>query len=304
MGAVQDPANRMNRQQARSENKKLNEAINDNEQAFIPGSSQTPRKMSAFSRILGHARSWAKMDTPFRLMYANIMNKIFKSRSLQMSLTNTLKQRYLEVKKDPVVNEMINKAHIIMEMTGQFPEFNENGELVFVAPADGNASDLTVTKGEVVVLTGDIALGMKDHQLVMASIIKEDLKTTISREYTENLTEALSVIRTFFPNLPQEIRTSFNAIGGTVNLLNEAEFNALAPEQQLYALENLSAEQIKFIVDNLSNVMIGRGVVTGEFAEVVNRLLGSEESGLNALLAEEQSASIDEKTICSVTKIW
>ena len=33
--------------------------------------------------------------------------------------------------------------------------------------------------------------------------------------------------------------------------------------------------QIKFIVDNLSNVMIGRGVGNRtEFAEVINRLLG------------------------------
>ena len=81
MGAVQDPANRMNRQQKRTATKKLKEAIKDGEQAYVPGSSQTPRKMSYFSRILGHARSWAKMDTPFRLMYANVMNKIFKSRS-------------------------------------------------------------------------------------------------------------------------------------------------------------------------------------------------------------------------------
>jgi hypothetical protein len=276
MGEVQDPANRMNRQQKRAATKKLKEAIKDGEQAYVPGSSQTPRKMSYFSRILGHARAWAKMDTPFRLMYANVMNKIFKSRSLQMSLTAKLKERYLEVKKDPVVNERINKAHIIMEMTGQFPEFNENGELVFVAPADGGAADLDVVAGEVVILTGDVAMAMKDHQLVMASIIKEDLKATIARDHIEDLTEALNVIRTFFPNLP-ELRDQFN-------------FEGMTEEQISYALENLNVQQIKFIVDNLSNVMIGRGMVTGEFAEIINRLLGNQDAGLNKLLAEANIA--------------
>jgi hypothetical protein len=276
MGAVQDPANRMNRQQKRAATKKLKEAIKDGEQAYVPGSSQTPRKMSYFSRILGHARSWAKMDTPFRLMYANVMNKIFKSRSLQMSLTAKLKERYLEVKKDPVVNERINKAHIIMEMTGQFPEFNENGELVFVAPADGGAADLDVVAGEVVILTGDVAMAMKDHQLVMASIIKEDLKATIARDHIEDLTEALNVIRTFFPNLP-ELQDQFN-------------FEGMTEEQISYALENLNVQQIKFIVDNLSNVMIGRGMVTGEFAEIINRLLGNQDAGLNKLLTEANVA--------------
>ena len=276
MGEVQDPANRMNRQQKRTATKKLKEAIKDGEQAYVPGSSQTPRKMSYFSRILGHARAWAKMDTPFRLMYANVMNKIFKSRSLQMSLTSKLKERYLEVKKDPVVNERINKAHIIMEMTGQFPEFNENGELVFVAPADGGAADLDVVAGEVVILTGDVAMAMKDHQLVMAAIIKEDLKATIARDHIEDLTEALNVIRTFFPNLP-ELRDQFN-------------FEGMTEEQISYALENLNVQQIKFIVYNLSNVMIGRGMVTGEFAEIINRLLGNKDAGLNKLLAEANIA--------------
>jgi hypothetical protein len=276
MGEVQDPANRMNRQQKRTATKKLKEAIKDGEQAYVPGSSQTPRKMSYFSRILGHARAWAKMDTPFRLMYANVMNKIFKSRSLQMSLTAKLKERYLEVKKDPVVNERINKAHIIMEMTGQFPEFNENGELVFVAPADGGAADLDVVAGEVVILTGDVAMAMKDHQLVMAAIIKEDLKATIARDHIEDLTEALNVIRTFFPNLP-ELRDQFN-------------FEGMTEEQISYALENLNVQQIKFIVDNLSNVMIGRGMVTGEFAEIINRLLGNQDAGLNKLLTEANVA--------------
>jgi len=276
MGEVQDPANRMNRQQKRTTTKKLKEAIKDGQQAYVPGSSQTPRKMSYFSRILGHARAWAKMDTPFRLMYANVMNKIFKSRSLQMSLTAKLKERYLEVKKDPIVNEMINKAHVIMEMTGQFPEFNENGELVFVAPADGGASDLEVLSGEVVVLTGDVAMAMKDHQLVMAAIIKEDLKATIARDHIEDLTEALNVIRTFFPNLP-ELQDQFN-------------FEGMTEEQVSYALENLNTQQIKFIVDNLSNIMIGRGMVTGEFAEIINRLLGNKDAGLNKLLEEANIA--------------
>jgi len=290
LGEIQDPSNRMNRQEKRTTLKNLKEAIKDGETAYVPGSQATPRKMSFFSRILGHARSYAKVYPKFRLMYANVMNKIFKSRSLQMSLTATLQQRYLEVKKDPVANERMNKAHIIMEMTGKFPEFNENGELVFVAPADGGASDLDVVAGEVVVLTGDVAMAMKDHQLVMATLIKEDLKATISRDHIENLTEALDVIRTFFPRLRDEIRVSFDAKGGTINLLNKAEFDSLAREQQLYALENVDTKQIKFIVDSLSNVMIGRGMVTGEFAEIINRLLGNKDAGLNKLLAEASIA--------------
>ena len=290
LGEIQDPVNRMNRQEKRTALNEMKKAIKDGETAYEPGSQATPRKMSFFSRILGHARSYAKVYPKFRLMYANVMNKIFKSRSLQMSLTAALKERYLEVKKDPVANERMNKAHIIMEMTGKFPEFNENGELVFVAPADGGASDLDVTAGEVVILTGDVAMAMKDHQSVMAAIIKEDLKATISRDHTEDLTEALDVIRTFFPRLRDEIRVSFDAKGGTINLLNKAEFDSLAREQQLYALENLDSRQIKFIVDSLSNVMIGRGMVTGEFAEIINRLLGNKDAGLNKLLEEASIA--------------
>ena len=290
LGEFQDPANRMNRQEKKYHKNELIKAKKDGETVYEAGSQVTPRKMSYFQRIVGHARAFAKSFPKFRLMFRSVMDKIAKSRSLQQSLTATLQQRYLEVKKDPVVNERINKAHIIMEMTGKFPEFNENGELVFIAPADGGASDLEVVAGEVVVLTGDVAMAMKDHQFVMAAIIKEDLKATISRDHIENLTEALDVIRTFFPGLRDEIRVSFDAIGGTINLLNKAEFDSLAREQQLYALENVNVGQIKFIVDNLSNVMIGRGMVTGEFAEIINRLLGNKDAGLNKLLAEASIA--------------
>ena len=46
-----------------------------------------------------------------------------------------------------------------------------------------DASDLTVTKGEVVDLTGDVAMAMKDHQLVMACYNKRRFKSNISRDH-------------------------------------------------------------------------------------------------------------------------
>jgi len=270
LGSAQDPANKQSRPQKKQTTKKLTEAIKDGEELYIPDKSVSTRKMSYFSRMMGHARAWAKFDTPFRQMYGVIIDRLRKIRSLQGSFTAILKKRYLEVKKDPRVNEMINKAHIIMEMTGEFPEFNENGELIFIAPADGGATDLEVKQGEVVALTGDVALAMKDHQLVMASVVKEDLKATIARDHIEDLIEALTVLRVFMPNLP-EFKTIFN-------------FEGLKKEQIEYVLENLDRTQIKFIVDNLSNIMIGRGTVTGEYADIINKLLGSPNVGLNKLL--------------------
>jgi len=273
-GEVQEPSNTMNRQQSKQASDGMEEAANDMKKSVEPGASVTPRMMSAFSRFFGHARSWAKNNPHFRLLFANVMNKIYKSRELQMSLTAQLRQRYLEVKKDPAVAQMLNKAHIIMEMTGQFPEFNENGELVFIAPEDGGASDLTVTKGEIVALTGDVALAMKDHQLVMAAVVKEHLKADISRDHVQDILEAIEVLNVLNPSLP-ELQTVFN-------------FEGMTQEQIIYALENLSTGQIRLLVNSMSNLLVPgvdmRRTEASEYAEVINKLLGSENSGLNKLL--------------------
>jgi hypothetical protein len=59
-------------------------------------------------------------------------------------------------------------------------------------------------------------------------------------------------------------------------------------EQVIYALENLSTGQIRLLVNSMSNLLVPgvdmRRTEASEYAEVINKLLGSENSGLNKLL--------------------
>ena len=229
-------------------------------------------KMTAFSKIFGHARTWAKNpNSPFYKLYGAVQNRLSKARSIQASMTNILRRRYLEIKKDPYMEQLLNKAHMISQMTGQRVKMNERGELVFVAPRDSSDKNGTVKAGEMVVLTGDVAGAFADYESVIFALADEFLASEIAREHVPSLLSALDLLRRFFPRLP-ELQTMFN-------------FEGLTEEEISFRLERLSPEQIRFIHQQVSNIMMMRTSMDGTVAEEVNILLGNETSGLNKLRA-------------------
>jgi hypothetical protein len=62
-------------------------------------------------------------------------------------------------------------------------------------------------------------------------------------------------------------------------------FEGLTEEEISFRLERLSPEQIRFIHQQVSNIMMMRTSMDGTVAEEVNILLGNETSGLNKLKA-------------------
>lgn len=46
------------------------------------------------------------------------------------------------------MEQLLNKAHMISQMTGQRVKMNERGELVFVAPRDSSDKNGTVKAGK------------------------------------------------------------------------------------------------------------------------------------------------------------
>lgn len=287
-----DPLDTMNRAEERISNNKLDKTTKSEIDLFDGTDTEaTPYKlMSLFSSVFGHARAWAKKNTPFRKMYKAIMNRVAKSRSFQMSFTAKLRERFLEVIKDPVALEALTKAMIIAQQTDVMPSLNENNELIFVAPADSNDKHGTVKKGEVVILQGDVAQAFKDHHLVMASINKEFLKAEIAREQLPNLREALDILQRFFPLDPkiQEIVQTFetyrqNAIA--VGMKPGSEAMRLFMEDSInYFLENFNSADLQFVVDRLSDIMIMRTSMDMETATTINRLIGTKNSGLHKVL--------------------
>ena len=160
---------------------------------------------------------------------------------------------------------------MISQMTGQRVKKNERGELIFVAPRDSSDKNGTVKAGEMVVLTGDVAGAFADYESVIFALADEFLASEIAREHVPSLLSALDLLRRFFPRLP-ELQTMFN-------------FEGLTEEEISFRLERLSPEQIRFIHQQVSNIMMMRTSMDGTVAEEVNILLGNETSGLNKLKA-------------------
>ncbi len=269
LGTAADFEGQQNRQENRNTERQITKNVQKDKEIF-EGPFANYEKMTAFSKILGHARTWAKNpNTPFYKLYGAVMNRLSKAREIQASMTNLLRRRYLEVKKDPYMAQLLNKAHMISQMTGQRVKKNERGELIFVAPRDSSDKNGTVKQGEMVVLTGDVAGAFADYESVIFALADEFLASEIAREHVPSLLSALDLMRRFFPRLP-ELQTMFN-------------FEGLTEEEISFRLERLSPEQIRFIHQQVSNIMMMRTSMDGTVAEEVNILLGNQTSGLNKL---------------------
>ena len=187
LGTAADFEGQQNRQENRNTERQITKNVQKDKEIF-EGPFANYEKMTAFSKIFGHARTWAKNpNTPFYKLYGAVMNRLSKARSIQASMTNLLRRRYLEVKKDPYMAQLLNKAHMISQMTGQRVKKNERGELIFVAPRDSSDKNGTVKAGEMVVLTGDVAGAFADYESVIFALADEFLASEIAREHVPSL---------------------------------------------------------------------------------------------------------------------
>jgi hypothetical protein len=274
--ASYDPQFEKNRQERNAE---IRKAIKDldmaetSEPLATAGRKATPDKMSLFARIMAHARSIAKRNTPFTYLYNTVMDMTRKNRSLQQQFTDYLRRNYMNVIQDDAMKEALAKAMIIAQMTDAMNmQVDPNGRLTFIAPEDGGAADLPVKKGEVVVLEGDVAQAFIDVHKTFQDINKEWLKAEIAREHVPNLIMGINLLKRFFPQMP-ELKTLYN-------------FEGMDQQEIANLLEQLDYTQIKFIVDSLSNIMIMRTSIQGDVLEQIQTLLGNKDAGLNALLSQ------------------
>ena len=272
VGDYTEPEINMNRQEKRNAVNQLDKAVDDSTEIFAkPGGTATIPKISAFDKILGHARSIAKLNTPFTFLYNTFMNMTRKSRSLQQAFTEILARRYMQVIQDPAMKDMLAKAMIIAQMNDLMDmKVDAQGRLTFVAKEDGGAADLSVRQGEIIVLEGDVARAFLDVHKVFQEVNNEYLKSEIAREHVPDLLDALDLMRRYFPMLP-ELRTIFN-------------FEGMTEEEISARLENLNYTQIKFITTSIENIMIMRTQMDGNVAQTINKLLGTKDAGLNKLL--------------------
>jgi hypothetical protein len=280
--ASYDPQFSMNRQQRNAETRKATKAIEmaeTSEPLAKPGGRATPENMSWFAKIMAHARSIAKRNTPFTYLYNTIMDMTRKNRELQQQFTDYLRRNYMNVIQDPAMREALAKAMIIAQMTDAMDmQVDENGRLTFIAPEDGGAADLPVVKGEVVVLEGDVAQAFVDVHKTFQDVNKEWLKAEIAREHIPNLIMGINLLKRFFPQMP-ELKTLYN-------------FEGMDQQEIANLLEQLDYTQIKFIVDSLSNIMIMQTSLQGDVLEQMQTLLGNKDAGLNALLNQAGQVEI------------
>tara|TARA_R110000744_G_scaffold117411_5_gene219550 strand:- start:9892 stop:17496 length:7605 start_codon:yes stop_codon:yes gene_type:complete len=269
VGAVPDYEDKQNRQEKSNTARQIKNNVNKAEKNNT-SNVYTYENMTLFSKIMGHARAWAKNpNTPFHKLYGAVQNRLSKGRMLQAQYSSRLRRRYLEIKKDPFMDELLTKAHIISQMTRKRVKMNDKGELVFVAPKDSSDKNKTVKAGEIVILTGDAAGAFADFESVIFSIADEYLASEIARDHVPNLLSALDLMRRYFPKLP-ELQTLFN-------------FEGLTEEQISARLETLSPAQIRFIHNQIMNIMIMPTSMDGTVIEEIDILLGNETLGLNKL---------------------
>lgn len=261
------PFNRQQKRNVANQLEKLSKGIGDYDKV---------EKLGVWARFFGHANIAATNIPFFTPLYDAIVNIDRYTRTLQTNWSFHMSKRYYLIKQDPTVNDRINKAHDIAQMTGGVYRPNRNGQIIFTAPADTGASDLDLKAGETIILTGDAADAYMDSVLLTGMVNKEMLKSIIvGTGMDEQLIDTIKLLSKY----------------GTAGL---PDLNVLSGEQIQSLVENMSLEDLTFLRNQLASIGEGRGGYTAYLNEtdgvsdVVKaiELLGSKDSGLQALVNE------------------
>lgn len=220
-----------NRETTRKETRQMENQIKQ-DTTFTQGGTVSPSKLGIFSKVMSHARIWAKKYPVFTPLYVLVQNKQSKARELQSQYVDILSETFIPAMKNDGVRAQMEKAfEISQQVPGRYRR-NQNGEIIFAAKENGRGANSTVKKGDVIVLRGETAKAYEDVQKALGIQHQEIVKGMLANENVNSLiTEAVDFLRDKRPDLLDNPIFSLN------------------PEQY----EDLSVNDIKFLISELSN---------------------------------------------------
>lgn len=266
-----------NRETTRKETRQMENQIKQ-DTTFTQGGTVSPSKLGIFSKVMSHARIWAKKYPVFTPLYSLVQNKQSKARELQTQFVDVLSETFIPAMKNDGVRLQMEKAfEISQQVPGRYRR-NQNGEIIFVAQENGRGANSTVKKGDIIILRGDSAKAYEDVQKALGIQHQEIVKGMLANENVSSLiTEAIEFLKDKRPDLADN------------------PIFALTPEQY----ENLGIAELRFLISELSNpatlLQPDGAFDPANFAKVtsiVNRKSTNEEknivvdSGLQSILNE------------------
>ena len=202
-------------------------------------------QMSWFSRIFGHAKSWAEKYPLFNALFQPVVARLNKARTLQTQFIDQLSTTFMKVVKTKEGRDKLNLAFEASQLNpGRYRIQVINGVKTIIIPVtqDGKAAGSTLKAGQEIVITGDVAQAYEDAILAMqtqsAEILRGLLGNSITRDRIQGAIQFINKYR------PDAIR-------------DNPELNFLA-QMDVDLYENISEEQLQAVFDTVQEIIATR----------------------------------------------
>ena len=268
----------MNRQQQKKGVEDLKKTAEATDKIFEDGKEASLKDISFFGKWANHARNFATKYPVVARLWDSISKMEQKGREIQTQFVMDMRRYFEVINNVEGAKEALAKAHIISQQEGAQGRYRRdaNGQIIFVSPIDmttgGTGQNVvTINKGEIIILEGDIATAYEEAQIAIQKLLEEIKKGMIASNYVDDIINAAKMINIMDPRLLQQV-------GLDIDSLNRDN------------VENLNFQQLSAIVGGLQ-MMEQRQVQSNQlelFAplEEIQKLLGTEDSGLRALLKQ------------------
>ena len=238
--------------------------------------NKAPWIQKVFSYVT-HPRSWGMKHGSVAKLYSLIgMKEQYVSR-LQNQAVMILNKNFNKLIKN-VANKI--KLYQAMEISQQpdaegnaraRTQYNEQGQLVFVATENGRGVDSTVTAGQTVILEGEMAEAYLDVQEALGLSMKEYINSALT-QYTEDIRVLVQILSIKFPDNPI-VQNMVNKLGDLNN-----------PEVYSPALERIPPREMIQFIDLLQEITTKKAnanLSASELELVSNILLTKTDQALN-----------------------
>jgi len=233
--------------------------------------------LKKLGKYITHPRSWGMKYGTVAKLYSLIgMKEQYVSR-LQSQAVMILNRNF-----NQLIRNKDNKVKLFQAMEiSQQPDaegnarartqYNEQGQLVFVATENGRGVDSTVTAGQTVILEGEMAEAYLDVQEALGLSMKEYMNSALT-QYTEDIRVVVQILSIKFPDNPI-VQNMVNKMGDLNN-----------PEVYSPALEQIPPREMIQFIDLLQEITTKKAnanLSASELELVSNVLLTKTDQALN-----------------------
>ena len=265
----------MNRQQQKEGNKLLKDTAEATDKIFEDGKEASLKDISLFGKWANHARNFATKYPVVARLWDSISKMEQKGREIQTQFVMNMRLYFDVINNVEGAKVALAKAHIISQQEGAQGRYRRdaNGQIIFVSPIDMTTGGfgenlITIKKGEIVILEGDIAIAYEEAQLAIQNILEEIKKGTIASNYVDDIINAAQMINIMDPNLLQRSGLDVSALNkDTVENINFQQLSAIVIGLQTMEQRQIDSAQLELFAP----------------LPVIQQLLGTEEQGLKAL---------------------